>query len=169
MEVSSYISPKARKGQASSIQGRGLFAVEPIAAGEIVAIKGGHIIDRQTLREHAELIGAADIQIADGLYLAPLTPAEVEPVMMYLNHSCEPNVGIQGNIVFVAMRDVAAGEELVMDYAMFDDYPDEAMTCRCGTASRRGVITGKDWQRPELQEKYGPYFSAYLLAKMRGK
>lgn len=34
---------------------------------------------------------------------------------MFLNHACEPNVGIQGQIVFVAMRNVAAGEELTLD------------------------------------------------------
>ena len=27
--------------------------------------------------------------------------------MLFLNHSCEPNVGIPGNIVLVAMRDIA--------------------------------------------------------------
>ena len=45
MTVSSYISPKAVKGRPSGIEGRGLVAVAPIAVGEIVAIKGGHIVD----------------------------------------------------------------------------------------------------------------------------
>ena len=49
MNVSSYITAKAVKGQASEIQGRGLFATEPIPAGDIVAIKGGHIVDTATL------------------------------------------------------------------------------------------------------------------------
>lgn len=35
--VSTYISPKARKGAASTIAGRGLHAVEPISAGEVLA------------------------------------------------------------------------------------------------------------------------------------
>src|ERR1017187_675884 len=30
------------------------------------------------------------------------------PVMLFLNHSCEPNVGFSGNIVLVAMRDISA-------------------------------------------------------------
>ncbi|HUY48186.1 MAG TPA: hypothetical protein VMV92_21060 [Streptosporangiaceae bacterium] len=38
MVVSSYISPKAVKGQSSQIQGRGLFAATPIARDEIVAV-----------------------------------------------------------------------------------------------------------------------------------
>jgi hypothetical protein len=41
--ASSYITSKARKGTPSSIEGRGLVAVAPISAGELVAIKGGHI------------------------------------------------------------------------------------------------------------------------------
>jgi hypothetical protein len=28
------------------------------------------------------------------------------------------------------------------------------------------VVTGRDWQRKELQDRYGSYFSAYLLRKI---
>jgi uncharacterized protein len=159
--VSSYISPKAAKGRLSEIEGRGLIAVAPIAAGEIVAIKGGHIVDTATLHALPERLQNSDVQIADGFHLVALEEAEYEPVMLFLNHSCEPNVGFAGNIVLVAMRDIAAGEELTTDYALFDD-DDGEMECRCGTASCRAVISGRDWQRPELQRKYGDYFSWYL-------
>jgi uncharacterized protein len=164
MTVSSYISAKAAKGQSSQIQGRGLFAATPIASGEIVAIKGGHIVDAVTLRALPERLRNSEVQIADGFHLAALTEAEYEPVMLFLNHSCEPDVGFAGNIVLVAMRDVSPGEELTADYALFDDHDGE-MDCWCGTASCRGTIGGRDWQRPELQAKYGNYFSSYLLRK----
>src|SRR4051794_18963702 len=85
--------------------------------------------------------------------LVALTAEEYEPVMLFLNHSCEPNVGFGGNIVLVAMRDIAAGEELTTDYALFDDYDGE-MTCSCRTARCRGVIGGRDWRLPELQRRY---------------
>ena len=85
--------------------------------------------------------------------------------MLFINHSCEPNVGFAGNIVLVAMRDISTGEELTTDYALFDDY-DGAMECQCGTPSCRGTISGRDWQRPELQRKYGRYFSWYLLHRL---
>jgi uncharacterized protein len=161
LTVSSFISPKATKGASSDIEGRGLIAVAPIAAGEIVAIKGGHIVDTATLHALPERLQNSDVQIADGFHLAALEEAEYEPVMLFLNHSCEPNVGFAGNIVLVAMRDIAAGEELTTDYALFDDYDGE-MECHCGTASCRGVISGRDWQRPELQQRYGDHFSWYL-------
>ena len=44
----SYISPKAAV-QASPIHGRGLFAMAPIAKGEIVCVKEGYILTRGVL------------------------------------------------------------------------------------------------------------------------
>ena len=164
MLVSSYISPKAAKGQPSGIAGRGLIAVAPVAKDEIVAIKGGHLVDTATLDALPERLRNSDVQVADGFHLVALDEAEYEPVMLFINHSCEPNVGFAGNIVLVAMRDVAAGEELTTDYALFDD-ADDPMTCSCGTPSCRHTISGRDWQLPELQRKYGGYFSTYLLRR----
>ena len=165
MIVSSYISPKAAKGGPSGIEGRGLMAVAPIAKDEIVAIKGGHLVDGATLAALPERLRNSDVQIADDFHLAAVDEAEYEPVMLFINHSCEPNVGFAGNIVLVAMRDVAAGEELTTDYALFDDH-DDVMECRCGTPSCRGTISGRDWQRPDLQRKYGTCFSSYLLRRL---
>jgi SET domain-containing protein len=164
--IASYITPKAVKGQRSTIEGRGLFAIAPIAQGEIVAIKGGHIVDESTLAEHAEAAGQSDIKIADNFYIAALSVDEYEDVMMFLNHSCEPNVGVGGNVVFVAMRPIATGEELTIDYAMIDDDTSQ-LACRCGQPGCRGTVSGQDWRRPELQARYGSYFSWYLLQKMR--
>ena len=164
MLVSSHISPKAVKGQPSGIAGRGLIAVAPVAKDEIVAIKGGHLVDSAALNALPERLRNSDVQVADGFHLVALDEAEYEPVMLFINHSCAPNVGFAGNIVLVAMRDVAAGEELTTDYALFDD-ADDPMTCNCGTSSCRGTISGRDWQLPELQRRYGSYFSWYLLRR----
>jgi SET domain-containing protein len=162
--ASSYISPKAVKGRPSAIEGRGLVAVAPIATDETVAIKGGHIVDTTTLHSLPERLRNAEVQIADGFHLVALEEAEYEPVMLFLNHSCEPNVGFAGNTLLVAMRAVNPGEELTTDYALFDDY-DGAMECECGTGSCRRTIHGRDWRRPELQHRYGRYFSSYLLRR----
>jgi SET domain-containing protein len=150
------------------ITGRGLFAAAAIAKGEIVCVKGGHLLIRAEFEKYKGVANEADLQIADDLFLAPVTEAEFENVMMFLNHSCEPNVGIQGQIVFVALRDIACGEELTLDYATID-HDCEPMTCRCGVPTCRGLITGRDWQKPELQQKYGNYFAWYLLEKIRVK
>src|ERR1700720_985557 len=135
----SYISPKAVvKG--SPIHGQGLFAVEQIAKGEIVCIKGGYIFDRQTLRSMPDWYRAAEIQVADDLFIGPLSEDEREGSMIFSNHSCEPNMGVQGQIVFVAMRNLAAGEEVTHDWAMTDDDEFERQ-CPCGAASCRRIIT----------------------------
>jgi len=39
--------------------------------------------------------------------------------------------------------------------------------CECGAPNCRKIVTGKDWQRPELQRRYAGYFSAYLARKNR--
>lgn len=165
MVISSYITPKARKGEESAIEGRGLVAVGEIAAGELVAIKGGHIMTTAAVRSLPERLQNSEIQIAAGFHLVAAEDGEYEPVMLFLNHSCEPNVGFAGNIVLVAMRDIGVGEELTTDYALFDDY-DGQLACMCGTPSCRGTVDGRDWQRADLQRKYGGYFSSYLLSQM---
>jgi uncharacterized protein len=159
--MSSWFNPKTEKG-VSHIQGRGLFAREAIAAGEIVAVKGGSIMDRSALEIVRPEIAAAEIQVEDDLYIAPRTAVELEASMLHLNHSCDPNVGVRGQITFVAMRNVPAGSELTIDYAMIDGDPSERMECSCGTRGCRRVITGSDWRLPDLRRRYAGYFSRYI-------
>jgi len=64
--------------------------------------------------------------------------------MIYNNHSCDPNIGVRGQILFVALRRIVASEELTHDWATTDD-DNYTMACRCGAAEFRGAITGKDW------------------------
>src|SRR5947209_20356360 len=161
----SYISPKAAVG-ASTIHGKGLFAVGAIAAGEVVCVKGGYVFDRDTLRSMPGWCRAAEIQLAEDLFIGPLDESEREGSMIFSNHSCEPNIGVRGQIVFVAMRDIEAGEELTHDWATTDD-DDYELECRCGSANCRRVVTGQDWRREDLQEKYNGYFSWYLTEKIK--
>ena len=168
MPNSTYLSPKTVK-RTSSVHGVGLFACEPIRRGAVVAVKGGHIMTAAEWGELEPSVGeAAEVHVEAGLVIAPRTRDEYEGSMMHLNHSCEPNVGIEGQIVFIALRDIAAEEELFIDYAMMDDH-DERLDCSCRTAACRGVITGKDWQLPELQHRYEGYFSSYLERKISTK
>jgi SET domain-containing protein len=161
----SYRSPKTEVRE-SKIHGRGLFAIADIAKNEIVAVKGGHVIDGKTLHEKiTPVLGPVEIQIGDDLFITPVTEEERELSMLYLNHSCDPNLGMRGEISFVAMRDICAGEELTHDWAMTDD-DDYSVECNCGAANCRRTLTGKDWQRPDLQKCYAGYFSAYLARKI---
>ena len=160
----SWRSPKTEVRQ-SPIHGKGLFANADIPKSEIVMIKGGHIVSRDFLaREVTPKLGPVEIQIGDDLFIAPITADEREGSMLYSNHSC-PNLGIRGNIIFVALRDIRAGEELTHDSCMTDDDTYET-ECTCGSANCRRLLTGKDWQRPELQARYRGYFATYLADKI---
>src|SRR5882672_6948094 len=117
----SYRSPKTEVRE-SKIHERGLFAIADIAKNEIFAIKGGHIVDRETLREKiSPLLGPVEIQIDDDLFITPVTDEERELSMLYSNHSCDANLGMRGEITFVARRDIRAGEELTHDWCVTDD------------------------------------------------
>jgi len=165
--MSSWLSPEVEK-RTSPIEGRGLFARETISAGGIVAVKGGAIMDAAAFALIKSQVSPAEIQIEDGLYIAPRSADEVEDNILCLNHSCDPNVGVRGQITFVAMRDIPKGAELTMDYAMIDGDPAERMDCACGARECRKVVTGDDWRRPELQRRYAGFFSRYLADRIAG-
>ena len=160
----SYLSPKTRIAR-SPIHGRGLFASKAVRKGEIVAIKGGHVLDRRTLRRVRRRIAESYVQIDDEFYIGAVTGREVRGNKMFLNHSCEPNVGIRGQITFIALRGIKAGEELTYDWAMEENSPTR-VRCGCHARRCRKILTGRDWRIPRLQRKYRGYFSAYLQAKI---
>jgi hypothetical protein len=68
------------------------------------------------------------------------------------------------------MKEIAVGQEITFDYAMCECI--EHLTgncdweCKCGTPNCRGMFTGADWKRADLWERYGNYFSPYLLKKI---
>ncbi len=163
--ISSWISPKARKGVEGGIAGRGLFATEPIGVGEVVAVKGGQIMTTQDMHALSAPLPNSEIQIAYGLHLVARAPEEYEAVMLFINHFLRAQRWLRRQHRPRQMRAVASGEELSTDYAMFDDYAGH-MTCRCGTSSCRRTIDGQDWRRPELQQRYHGYFSWHLQRKI---
>jgi hypothetical protein len=63
------------------------------------------------------------------------------------------------------MRDITANEQLTHDWATTDDLEYE-MRCNCGSANCRGTITGKDWMKEDLQEKYKGWFCWFLQRKI---
>ena len=168
MNIKSYLSPKTKIIK-SEVQGLGLFALEAIKGGEIIGIKSGHIIDKNILKQTGGLknnIGQAMLQISDEFFVGPLIVGEIKDSMMYVNHSCDPNIGILGNVISVAMRDIEGGEELTNDYAMWLSDNNYRLECKCGGTECRRVITGNDWKVTELQERYKGYFSTYIQKKI---
>jgi hypothetical protein len=70
MKDLSYRSPKTEVRE-SPIHGRGLFAKQTIAAGEIVAVKGGYIFTRKEWTTLERQLGSSEVQISEELFIAP--------------------------------------------------------------------------------------------------
>ena len=146
----------------------GVFARRTIRRDELVYVCGGYVM---TLGEEQKLpkkLRDVGMQIAENLVLTVTRKADDDGGF---NHSCEPNVGIRGQIFFVAMRDIAAGEEISCDYAMvMHSSPDSdsyfSMPCHCGSPLCRGTIHEDDWQLFELQARYDGYFTWFLQEKI---
>jgi SET domain-containing protein len=61
---------------------------------------------------------------------------------MFMNHCCEPNCETEEEderIFVVALRDIAAGEELVYEYNLWDS-DDATQDCYCGKPACRGTM-----------------------------
>lgn len=155
-----WLNPKVRVTK-SPVFGYAPFAVKDIAKHEIIRITGGIVIPKKDIKKYERLMGfAAEIQITEDFFLGP-AKAEERKVRGMFNHSCDPNVGFLDSITIIAIRKIKAGEELVMDYATFGGAFD-TFNCNCGSENCRKTITENDWKLPELQAKYGKYFSPYL-------
>ncbi len=136
--------------------GRGVVAIKPIRKGEVVAVFDGPIYDDLFDGWTTDLLNHA-IQIGPALWRDSLGLAR------YINHSCEANCGIKEKIKIVAMRPIAAGEEITWDYEMTEKNPWWKMRCRCGTASCRGVIGNYKNMPQAVRKKYRGFISQWLL------
>lgn len=165
--MKTFRSPKTHLKE-SSIDGNAIFAKEDISKGEIVAVKGGEIIPSSRFAELSQISKSFCLQVEDDFFIGSEDETEIPETGIYINHSCEPNVGIHGQITYVAMRDIQAGEEVLQDYAMsfvnIDAYKD--MECACNSDQCRKVLRSNDWERPELQERYRGFFSQYIQEKI---
>jgi hypothetical protein len=153
---------------ASATCGRGVRAREAIARGESVGVFGGHIIP---LTERGGLPAELDhfyFQVSDDLILTHTSLEQVRRSKIeFINHSCEPNVGFNGQIELVAMIDIAAGATVTFDYALCTSELEFTMECFCGSTHCRKYVTGNDWKIFALQQKYERYFQPYLIRKIR--
>lgn len=157
-----WLSPRAEARPAGE-KGWGSFAVETIAAGETVAAFGGWMVTGAVLETLSADRQSRSIQVDADLYLVSDVTPEAGDM---LNHSCEPNCGLLGQTLIIAMRDIGPGEELCFDYATCDASDYDEFRCRCGQPNCREIITGSDWREPGLQEKYAGWFSPYLARRI---
>jgi hypothetical protein len=156
-----WLNPKA-EGRHAPGCGEGTFVREPIAAGEVIARWTGRVVNGSALVALPARLRANSIQIDDDAYLVPPRLVAGD----HVNHGCDPNAGLRGDRTLVAMRDISAGEEISYDYATSDASDYDEFTCHCASAQCRGAVTGDDWRRADLRERYRGWFSPYLQRRI---
>jgi len=127
----------------SAIHGYGIVATRPFSTGEMLCTGDGVLYqpDDDFDDTYALILDGPDG--GDVLW-------DLVDQTRWLNHSCEPNSEVrsrwddEAKLVrawWVALRDIAPGEEITYDYAFV---PDVAEPCSCGAPSCRGLIVDPD-------------------------
>ncbi len=163
MRIHSLLSPRCEV-RPSCVSGRGVFAASSLQAGELVAVWGGKVCTGAEVARLAKVYPHVEthaVCVCEGYFLTNENLFEFDDSEL-LNHSCEPNVGVQGQIVLVARRDIAAGEELTFDYDT-TEIEQLAFDCQCGTPSCRGRIDGSAWKDPAFVDRNRQYLSWYIV------
>ncbi len=142
----------------NSIAGYGIYASRDIHKGEIV-FKGEGRSQRIITKRFVEKNWNGDEKMHFRRYAYPVSeelfilwdedPSGWAPQ----NHSCDPNTGFDGLNV-VAIRNIAKGEELTLDYAQFLDENMEPFQCHCSSANCRGLIMGVPENSLTSREQY---------------
>lgn len=109
--------------------GLGVRTLIPRRAGEVVHRFSGVITPE--LRLHS-------LQVSEHLHISETR------FIGFLSHSCDPNCRLDMERFEVeALKDVAAGGLLTIDYAATEDVLYRQFACHCGAESCRHWITGR--------------------------
>jgi histone-lysine N-methyltransferase SETD1 len=139
---------KQLKFARSGIHDWGLFALEPIAEGEMVIEYVGQLVrqsvaDLREKRYEAVGIGSSYLFRVDGEAIVDAT--RYGNLARFINHSCYPNcyakivtVESQKKIVIYSRRDIDVNEEITYDYKF--PLEDNKIPCFCGATSCRGSL-----------------------------
>src|SRR5688500_2460313 len=126
--------PFARKVEVreSSIHGLGLYALRDFRAGEIVL--------RWNLSRLIPKVEMISLPEEERKYTHRFDAEKiliVQPPERYVNHSCDNNTEVR-DFCDVAIRNIAAGEEITSDYSMDDS--GSKFNCRCRAENCRGRV-----------------------------
>ncbi len=123
----------------SPIDGQGVFAATEIRArlkigeirGESISVAEARI--RATRHERIMIVELSPKRAID-------FSRSADP-MRYTNHSCAPNARLcirQGRVEFYALRPIATGEEITVNYG--ETHHEGRLACRCGAAQCVGRL-----------------------------
>jgi SET domain-containing protein len=126
----------------SRIHSVGVFTTTPVRKGaRIVEYDGPRITPEEADRLYDHAPRTYLYGLEDGK-----TVIDGEGLGAYLNHSCDPNCEIdeiKRRAWIFALRDIAAGEELLWDYNLYDD--EDPAPCHCGSPKCRGTMYSREW------------------------
>lgn len=126
----------------SPVHGLCRYAVKKIDKNDIVFVIGGIAKRPSESGWHKGLL------IDEDLVIDLPVNSEYEA---FINHSCNPNVYIDGQVVFRALRDIEEDEFITVDYGTFMLTKKPYITdCKCGSQNCRGTVTGNDYKFLDL-------------------
>jgi len=139
--------------RASRIEGQGVFAETPFLEGQTIL----EIDDSRVVDERNPLGPGDDSRHCD--YLARGTVVLMQTPERYINHCCQPSTYVKtvdGKRLVIALRNIAAGEEITYDYCI-NSGGDIVWNCHCCAERCRHTIHSDFFQLPlELQLEYLP-------------
>jgi len=136
-----WINPNTQVKE-SAVHGLCRYATSKIKKDDVIFVAGGVAINNQETTWYKGLLIDKD-------YVLDLPPnSEYEA---YVNHSCDPNCYIDGQILFRALRDINEGEFITVDYGTFFLTKKNPIDpCKCGSNKCRGKVTGEDYKTLDL-------------------
>jgi SET domain-containing protein len=123
----------------SRIHGKGLFALQPLAARRKIGELSGEIIRWVEARRRVR--GARCIAVVEFEDGWALDASRGGNELRYVNHSCAPNTYLRRighHVELYALRAIEPGEELTCDYG--ETQHEGSLPCRCGAPGCRGGL-----------------------------
>lgn len=127
---------EARK---SKIDGTGCFATVAFRKGRKIAELTGERVSR--VEAARRMRGKERLHICATDPYWGIDSSVGGNASQFINHSCQPNSFVRimhGHIIFFALRDIAPGEEITLDYV--ESYHSNDKRCDCGAPECRGTI-----------------------------
>ncbi len=123
----------------SKIDGTGCFATVPFRRRRKIAELTGERVSRVEAARRMRSKERLHICAIDSYW--GIDGSVGGNAAQFINHSCQPNSFVRimhGRIIFFALRDIKAGEEITLDY--IESYHSNEKRCDCGAAKCRGTI-----------------------------
>lgn len=136
-------------------KGEGLFITESVPKGTLVFVARGPVAFGHFEEQDCYLYPDW-YMVENDIWI------DIQYPYIKLNHSCEPNLGIDTSRCFVALRDITKGEELTFDYSITDNEEDWQMECYCGADSCRRTVRSIQHTPSDSLMKSFPYLPGHF-------